>query len=105
MRLVRLAHRPRGLRVGAISKARSLSCACARGLGNAESVDSGSHGAGRVMSRTQAGKLFTGDDQIRATEGVECPKYKGVIGEIPMAYKDIDAVMKGRRYWWRSSTP
>ena len=47
------------------------------------------------MSRTQARKLFKVDDQIRATEGLECPKYKGVIDEIPMAYKDIDAVMEG----------
>jgi RNA-splicing ligase RtcB len=33
------------------------------------------------------------DDQIKATEGVECRKDKDVIDEIPMAYKDIDAVM------------
>jgi len=52
-----------------------------------------SHGAGRTMSRTQAKKLFTVDDQIKATEGVECRKDAQVIDEIPMAYKDIDAVM------------
>jgi glutathione S-transferase len=34
-------------------------------------------------------------DQIAATEGVECRKDKDVIDEIPMAYKDIDAVMAG----------
>ena len=45
------------------------------------------------MSRTKAKKLFTVDDQIRATEGVECRKDADVIDEIPMAYKDIDAVM------------
>jgi len=64
-----------------------------RGLGNPESFDSCSHGAGRVMSRTKAKKLFTVDDQIKATEGVECRKDADVIDEIPMAYKDIDAVM------------
>ena len=68
-----------------------------RGLGNAESFDSCSHGAGRVMSRTKAKKLFTVDDQIRATEGVECRKDKDVIDEIPMAYKDIDAVMAAQQ--------
>ncbi len=68
-----------------------------RGLGNPESFDSCSHGAGRVMSRTKARKLFTVDDQIRATEGVECRKDKDVIDEIPMAYKDIDAVMAAQR--------
>jgi len=68
-----------------------------RGLGNPESFDSCSHGAGRVMSRTKAKKLFTVDDQIKATAGVECRKDADVIDEIPMAYKDIDAVMAAQR--------
>jgi tRNA-splicing ligase RtcB (3'-phosphate/5'-hydroxy nucleic acid ligase) len=68
-----------------------------RGLGNAESFESCSHGAGRVMSRTKAKKLFTIDDQIKATQGAECRKDKDVIDEIPMAYKDIDAVMAAQK--------
>ena len=64
-----------------------------RGLGNPESFESCSLGAGRVMCRTKAKKLFTVADQIKATEGVECRKDADVIDEIPMAYKDIDAVM------------
>lgn len=64
-----------------------------RGLGNEEAFCSCSHGAGRTMSRTQAKKRFSVADQVRATEGVECRKDAGVIDEIPMAYKDIDAVM------------
>lgn len=64
-----------------------------RGLGNPESFESCSHGAGRVMSRTKAKKMFTVEDQVKATEGVECRKDADVIDEIPMAYKDIDAVM------------
>ena len=64
-----------------------------RGKGNPDSFMSCSHGAGRTMSRTKAKKLFTVDDQIKATEGVECRKDADVIDEIPMAYKDIDAVM------------
>ncbi|QID16268.1 RtcB family protein [Nitrogeniibacter mangrovi] len=64
-----------------------------RGKGNPESFCSCSHGAGRTMSRTAAKKRFTVADQIRATEGVECRKDAEVIDEIPMAYKDIDAVM------------
>lgn len=64
-----------------------------RGLGNEESFCSCSHGAGRTMSRTEAKKRFTVDDQIRATAHVECRKDSNVIDEIPMAYKDIDAVM------------
>ena len=64
-----------------------------RGLGNEESFCSCSHGAGRTMSRTAAKKRFTVEDQIRATAHVECRKDSDVIDEIPMAYKDIDAVM------------
>lgn len=68
-----------------------------RGKGNPESFHSCSHGAGRTMSRTAAKKMFTVDDQARATQGVECRKDAAVIDEIPMAYKDIDAVMEAQR--------
>ncbi|MEW5824713.1 MAG: RtcB family protein [Pseudomonadota bacterium] len=68
-----------------------------RGLGNEASFCSCSHGAGRAMSRNEARRRFTLDDQIRATEGVECRKDEAVIDEIPMAYKDIDAVMHAQR--------
>jgi tRNA-splicing ligase RtcB len=68
-----------------------------RGKGNPESFHSCSHGAGRTMSRTEAKRRFTIDDQVRATQGVECRKDATVIDEIPMAYKDIDAVMAAQR--------
>ncbi|CAN7241904.1 RtcB family protein [Pseudorhodoferax sp. LjRoot39] len=68
-----------------------------RGLGNPESFESCSHGAGRVMSRTKAKKMFTVEDHVKATAGVECRKDIDVIDEIPMAYKDIDAVMAAQR--------
>lgn len=67
-----------------------------RGLGNEEAFCSCSHGAGRVMSRTKAKSRFTVEDQQRATAHVECRKDKDVIDEIPMAYKDIDAVMQAQ---------
>jgi tRNA-splicing ligase RtcB len=49
------------------------------------------------MSRTQAKKQFSVDDQIRATAHVECRKDEAVIDEIPMAYKNIDHVMDAQR--------
>lgn len=64
-----------------------------RGLGNPDSFESCSHGAGRIMSRTAAKKAFNIADQIKATAGVECRKDEGVLDEIPYAYKDINAVM------------
>ncbi|SDH13459.1 tRNA-splicing ligase RtcB [Lentzea fradiae] len=64
-----------------------------RGLGNPDSFESASHGAGRRMSRTKARKTFTTDDLAAQTSGVECRKDSGVVDEIPGAYKDIDTVM------------
>jgi len=64
-----------------------------RGLGNPESFNSASHGAGRRMSRTKAKIVFTARDLEEQTRGVECRKDKGVIDEIPEAYKDIDTVL------------
>ncbi|HEY2068625.1 MAG TPA: RtcB family protein [Rhizomicrobium sp.] len=64
-----------------------------RGLGNADSFHTCSHGAGRAMSRTEAKRRFTVADHEKATAGIECRKDADVIDETPMAYKDIDAVM------------
>jgi tRNA-splicing ligase RtcB len=68
-----------------------------RGKGNPESFHSCSHGAGRVMSRSEAKRRFTLADHRAATEGVECRKDRNVIDETPMAYKDIDAVMEAQK--------
>lgn len=67
-----------------------------RGKGNRDSFCSCSHGAGRVMSRTQAKKTFTLEDHARDTAGIECRKDADVIDETPKAYKDIDAVMSAQ---------
>ncbi|MEI6069318.1 MAG: RtcB family protein [Methylococcaceae bacterium] len=63
------------------------------GKGNADSFCSSAHGAGRRMSRTAAEKWFTEADLVEQTAGVICRKDKGVLDEIPGAYKDIDQVM------------
>jgi tRNA-splicing ligase RtcB (3'-phosphate/5'-hydroxy nucleic acid ligase) len=64
-----------------------------RGKGSAESFHSCAHGAGRKMSRNAAQKRFSVTDLETQTLGVICRKDKGVIDEIPGAYKDIDEVM------------
>jgi len=68
-----------------------------RGLGNAESLTSASHGAGRKMSRNQARKHFDVKDLAAQTAGVECRKDGGVLDEIPGAYKPIEEVMERQR--------
>jgi tRNA-splicing ligase RtcB (3'-phosphate/5'-hydroxy nucleic acid ligase) len=45
------------------------------------------------MSRNQAKKCFTVADLNHQTTGVICRKDKGVLDEIPGAYKNIDEVM------------
>ena len=64
-----------------------------RGLGEAQSFCSCSHGAGRRFSRGAAKKKFTEADLQVQTEGIECRKDSGVLDETPQAYKDIDTVM------------
>ena len=45
-----------------------------RGLGNPQSFESCSHGAGRAMSRGEARRRFTLEDHAAATRAVECRK-------------------------------
>ncbi len=68
-----------------------------RGLGNPESFESCSHGAGRLLSRTEARRRFTLADHAEATAGVECRKDEAVLDETPAAYKPIDAVMNAQK--------
>ena len=68
-----------------------------RGRGEAASLESASHGAGRVMSRRQATHTFRWNDvrpQLRAA-GVEV--MSAGLDEVPGVYKDIDAVMAAQR--------
>jgi len=80
-------------RLGIIPGSMGAKSYIVRGKGAAESFCSCSHGAGRVMSRTEAKKRFRREDLIDQTRGVECRKDAKVIDEIPAAYKDIDEVM------------
>src|SRR3954468_7893175 len=68
-----------------------------RGLGNPQSFQSASHGAGRLMSRNEARKRFNVKDLQAQTEGVECRKDQGVLDEIPGAYKPIEQVMENQK--------
>ena len=67
------------------------------GLGNKDSYCSASHGAGRAMSRSAAKKKFNMTDVEEQLKGIECRQDKGIIDELPGAYKDIDVVMEHER--------
>ncbi|WP_026731340.1 RtcB family protein [Fischerella sp. PCC 9605] len=67
-----------------------------KGKGDVHSFCSCSHGAGRLLSRNKAKGVYTLDDLIEQTKGVECRKDAGVLDEIPGAYKPIDQVMENQ---------
>ena len=48
------------------------------------------------MSRGKAKRHFSEIDLEAQTEGIECRKDKGVLDEIPGAYKNIDEVMENQ---------
>ena len=64
-----------------------------RGLGNPQSLNSASHGAGRCMSRTKAHDMF----RIQAVQKELAERGVHVLAagsdEVPGVYKDIRAVM------------
>src|SRR5439155_18921070 len=68
-----------------------------RGLGNPQSFESASHGAGRRMSRGEAKRRFSVRDLQEQTKGVECRKDGGVLDEIPAAYKPIEQGMENQK--------
>ena len=68
-----------------------------RGLGNADSFQSCAHGAGRRMSRHEAKRKYSKEDLAQQTKGVECRKDRGVVDEIPSAYKNIEEVMDNQK--------
>lgn len=66
------------------------------GKGNADSYTSSAHGAGRRMSRTRARKTLTAASLTEAMEGRTWlgTKASRLVDEHPLAYKDIDEVMR-----------
>ena len=67
-----------------------------RGRGNPDSLCSASHGAGRLMSRTQARNTFTwsATRKLLAERGVHL--LSADIDEVPGVYKDIHQVMEAQ---------
>jgi len=67
------------------------------GLGNPESFESASHGAGRIMSRNEAKRKFTVDQMMdelsRRNVVLGTPKKQAVVDEFTHAYKKIEDVL------------
>ncbi|MCB9844787.1 MAG: RtcB family protein [Phycisphaeraceae bacterium] len=67
------------------------------GLGSAASLNSASHGAGRVMSRTQAKRSFVWGNVRRELREAGVTVLSAGIDEVPGVYKDIHRVMACQR--------
>jgi tRNA-splicing ligase RtcB (3'-phosphate/5'-hydroxy nucleic acid ligase) len=68
-----------------------------RGRGDDESLLSASHGAGRVMSRTEARRTFTWSDVKKQLAAKEITLLSAGLDEVPGVYKDIHEVMSYQR--------
>ncbi len=67
------------------------------GKGNVDSLNSASHGSGRLMSRTNAKKTITPIQQATYLEQRGIHLVGGGLDEAPQAYKSIDAVMDAQK--------
>jgi len=73
-----------------------------RGLGNKDSFESCSHGAGRIMSRREAQRKLTIHDVRNAMGNIvfkvgKDRKGRADLSEAPQAYKNIDAVIDAEK--------
>jgi len=64
-----------------------------KGKGNADSLNSASHGAGRLFSRAKCKSTFTQSEIKKVLKANDVTLIGGNIDEAPMAYKDITKVM------------
>ncbi len=73
------------------------SCFIVRGKGNAASLDSAAHGAGRRMSRTAAKKEFNWASWRDHLSQKNVRLLAGGLDEVPGAYKNIHDVMSAQQ--------
>jgi tRNA-splicing ligase RtcB (3'-phosphate/5'-hydroxy nucleic acid ligase) len=64
-----------------------------RGLGNADSIYSASHGAGRLLSRSKCKSMIGKNDMMKDLKSNGIELIGGGIDESPQAYKDLRRVM------------
>lgn len=69
-----------------------------KGKGNAASVNSASHGAGRLMSRTKAKENITWHSLKELLDKHDVTLIGAGLDEAPQAYKDIETVMKAQKH-------
>jgi tRNA-splicing ligase RtcB len=68
-----------------------------RGRGEAASLCSASHGAGRLLSRTKAKESFTWNEAKKFLDARGVTLVSAGLDEVPMAYKNINEVMSAQQ--------
>ena len=79
--------------LGIIPGSMATSAYVVRGKGCGASLNSAAHGAGRVMSRSEAKRRFSWADARRILDENRVTLLSAGIDEVPMVYKNIDEVM------------
>lgn len=83
--------------VGIIPGSMAAPAYVVKGLGNETSLNSASHGAGRVMSRKQAIRTYRWAQARKYLAEKKVTLLSAGLDEVPWVYKDIDAVMKDQK--------
>ncbi len=86
--------------VGIIPGSQGTKSYIVKGLGNPESFNSCSHGAGRTMSRTKAKETLNLEEEIKKMNDkgiLHSIRGKNQLDEASSAYKDIDVVMENQK--------
>jgi tRNA-splicing ligase RtcB (3'-phosphate/5'-hydroxy nucleic acid ligase) len=85
--------------IGIIPGSQGTKSYIVKGLGNKDSFDSCSHGAGRRMGRKQAIRELSLKAEIKALDDkgvIHSIRNAGDLDEAPSAYKDVEQVMKNQ---------
>jgi len=86
--------------IGIIPGSQGTKSYIVKGLGNPESFNSCSHGAGRVMSRTKAKAVLNLEEEIKKMNDkgiLHSIRGKNQLDEASSAYKNIDVVMENQK--------
>jgi tRNA-splicing ligase RtcB len=84
--------------IGIIPGSMGTSSYIVKGLGNPESFNSCSHGAGRKMGRKEAIRTLNLEEEQKKMEGIiGKPRSQNKLDEAPGAYKDINIVMENQK--------
>lgn len=84
--------------IGIIPGSMGTSSYIVKGLGNPESFESCSHGAGRKMGRKEAGRQLNLEEEKHKLKGiVHGLQTKEGLDEAPGAYKNIEEVMNNQK--------